>query len=152
MRIDQQRYGCEVLQRIVRQRFIEAGIDHHRGARQINRVAIGQRFGDEFGADVATRTGPVVDHHLLAPRFGEFLSDQTRDQIHTTTGGEGNDEADGACRVRLRLRLRLDGGNRGESSHATCNAVKVSIHRDITSAQICTLSEERAQYWVKGGY
>ena len=130
VRVHQQRYRREIFQRVVRQRFVEAGIDNDRRTRQIKRVAVRRRLRHHFGADIAAGAGPVVDDDLLVPRLGEFLSDQARHQINAAAGSKGDDEADRAGGVGL----RIHDGRAGNRKQKYCNSAKHAIHVGFSSS------------------
>ena len=71
----------KILQRVIRQFFIDARIHHKRRRHQYQRMAIGRGLGHRVGADNAIRTRAVVDHHRLAELAGELLGDDARNQI-----------------------------------------------------------------------
>src|SRR6266568_898056 len=73
-----------------------------------HRVSVGRGLGDDVGADIAARAGPVVDHDLLREALGELLRDDASDDVGAAARREGDDEADrlGGIGVRRRGRLR----------------------------------------------
>ena len=69
----------EVLDRIVRQRLVEAQVGDDRGvARHHQRVAVGRGLGDEAGREAAAGADLALHHHRLAPGRGELVADQAR--------------------------------------------------------------------------
>jgi hypothetical protein len=51
---------------------VRADAPHHQ------RVAIGRRFGNQLGGDVAARSGAVLDHHRLPPGLAPAVADEAR--------------------------------------------------------------------------
>ena len=102
------RDDAEVAQRIIGQIFVDRRIDRERTGRGAgDGVAIvgcghhGLQPGDAIG------TGAVVDDDLLADALAEFLRDDARHEIDTTTRREWHDHADRFVGVGL---CRGDGG------------------------------------------
>ena len=58
-----------------------------------NGVTVGCCSGSLSCADVAARTGQVLDIELLPQLFGQFLQDKAGDDIGRPTGREWNDHA-----------------------------------------------------------
>jgi hypothetical protein len=105
-----QRHRREIFDRIVRQLAVERHVDRVGADRAHQyRVAVGGRFGDVVGADIAAGAGTVIDNHRLAPAFVELLAYRARDDVERTAGGERHDEADrldGIIRLRERRARR----------------------------------------------
>ena len=102
-RMNDQHVGCgrgerdrrEILDRIEGHFGEEARVDRERSRRaHQDRVTVGRGLGDDVGADIAARAGPVVDHHLLREAHGESLRDRARDDVGAAARGKGHDEAD----------------------------------------------------------
>ena len=53
------------------------------GLTEQQRVAVGRRLGDRFGADIVAGAGLVLDDELLAELFGQPLPDQPRDECRS---------------------------------------------------------------------
>lgn len=70
--------------RVDRKRAVEA---HHEG------VAVRGRARDEFRADVAVGSGPVVHQHLLAEGVRQLLSEDAREHVGGSSRGKGHDHA-----------------------------------------------------------
>jgi hypothetical protein len=92
----------EILQRVVWQVFAQRGIDRVRGTREEQRVTVGRRIRRELRRDHLPAAAAVVDHHLLAERFGELRREEPSDDVACAAGRIGNDHAHGALRVGLR--------------------------------------------------
>ena len=71
-------------------------------------MTVGRRLGDEIGADVAVRTGLVLDDDRLPERLRQSLSDRARKNVGCSSGRIGNDDADRLRRIRLRVRRNRD--------------------------------------------
>ena len=96
--------GREILDRIVGELLVHARAEDERGvAAHHQRVAVRRGLGGAFGGDVAARAGDVLDHHRLAPGFGEFLGKQPRGDVGRDAGREADQDADRLLRV-VRLR------------------------------------------------
>jgi hypothetical protein len=66
---------------------------------------------DERRAYGRACTAPVFDHDLLAPRFAQFLREQTRDNIVAAARRIGHDQANRLDRIFLRpCRMGADDG------------------------------------------
>ena len=98
-----QRDGGEVLHGVERQLRVEPGAGGVARVGHEQRVAVGCGLRDDLGSDVATGAATVVDHHRLAQRLGELLSDDARGDVGAAAGGEGDHHADGLRRVALRV-------------------------------------------------
>ncbi len=74
--------GRQILDRVVRQIAVEAGVGRQDGvvAHQ-QRVAVGRRLGDDVAGEVAAGAGAIVGDHRLAEPFVQFLADGARQQI-----------------------------------------------------------------------
>ena len=96
-----QRDRREVLDRVVRHLRVEAGVDRVRRQRSHqDRVAVGRRFRNEIGADVAARAGAVVHHNALAPRVAQLLRDRAADDVERSARRKRHDEPHRPVRVR----------------------------------------------------
>ena len=118
----------EILHVVVRHLGVEAGVDRVRADRShLERVAVGRGMGDELRADVAARTGSVVDDDLLAPGLGQLLRDVARQDVGRATGRKRDDDADRFHRVRL------GGGPRGDEREgcAEGKAAEQGRHGDL---------------------
>ena len=83
----------EILQRIVRQLFIDGGVDRDRsGLAEQQRVAVGLGFVDEIGADDRTGTAAVLDHDRLPDRLADPFGNDARDRVGAAAGGVGHDQ------------------------------------------------------------
>ena len=92
---DEARDRREILDRIVAELRIEARIDHEgRFRADEQRVAVGRRLRDVFGGDLIVGAGPVLDDHLLAPRLGEALRQDTAERVGHAAGRRRNDDGD----------------------------------------------------------
>ena len=89
-----QRNRLEVAQRHV-SGFVEQRVDHdRRDAADHQRIAVGQRFGRDLGAEAAAGTGTVVDHHALVPRLDQLLADDAGDDVGGAARRVRRDHAD----------------------------------------------------------
>jgi hypothetical protein len=88
------------------------------------RVAVGRSIGGKVGGDVAVRSRPVVDHDGLPEPLAERRADRTRDDVCRSAGREGNNQADGAVRIGLRLRHNA----RGHDAQHRDGKAKQSCH------------------------
>ena len=79
---------------------IEILIDHQRRRRRRKqRVTIGSRMIDEFGADIARRAGAVLDDDRLAPFARQPVRDQPRNGVGGAAGRERHDDFDRPVRI-----------------------------------------------------
>ena len=101
-----QTHRRQITQRIVHEFFGECGVDRHRFIGEQQRVAIGGCARADFGTDVRTGTGPVIDHDLLAPCVGEALREQAPGDVLPRAGCVGHDQAHRAFGVVGGLRQR----------------------------------------------
>jgi hypothetical protein len=81
----------EVFFGVVRQLGVQRRCVSKAQAAQAHRVTIGIGFRHQRGADNSAAAAAIVDHHRLPHGFGEFESDQARDDVGAAAGGEGND-------------------------------------------------------------
>jgi hypothetical protein len=79
------------------------------GAEQ-QRVAVGLGVRGDVGRDVAVRSGPVVDHDLLAEPVAERCSDCTRDHVDRAAGRERHNQPDRPVGIGLRGGRTNNGG------------------------------------------
>ena len=103
------------------------------GAEQ--RIAIGHRIGDGFGADQAAGAGAVVDHHLLAEQFWQAAGDNAQHHIRRPTRAIRNNHAYrfvGVDRLRRTRRsgLRVCGSRSGQAyaCYPQHQAAKITPH------------------------
>ena len=68
------------------------------------RVAVGRRFRDRVGADVAAGTGSIVDHHRLPGISDSLCPTICASTLDAAARRVGHDDADGAVRIVLRRR------------------------------------------------
>src|SRR5262245_50715752 len=95
----------EILDRVVRELGEETRIDAVRAVGPYHqRVAVWRAPRRELRAHYAVRPRPIVDQHLLAPGFGQFLADRACQQIGWTACPERNDDAYGLGGELLRAR------------------------------------------------
>jgi len=87
------------------------GAGEGRAAADEQRVAVRNGPGDQFGADRAGGTGPVVDDHRLPPDVGEARGDEACHHVGRSTRCEGDDPAYGFRGVGGGAFLRAGGGN-----------------------------------------
>ena len=93
----------EIINGVVRQLGIQAGVEPVAGGYDQYGVAIGRGFGDDFRADDAGSTRAQIHQHLLAPVLGDLRAEQSRQIIVAATGGRRHDKTDGFARVGLRV-------------------------------------------------
>ena len=79
----------------------ERRIDRMRCADLEQRVAVGRRAHDRFGADVAGAAGPVVDDDGLTEPLREPLADQAREHVTGAAGREADHDAHRSRRDRF---------------------------------------------------
>ena len=84
----------EVLGGVERQPSVERRRDGVRGdGVQPDGVAVGRRLGDRVGADIAARTGAILDDELLAGHLGQLARDDARERVGRPAGREDHDVA-----------------------------------------------------------
>ena len=79
------------------------------------RVAVGRRPHDRFGADIAGAARPVVDDDGLAETLREPLADQTHEDVTGAAGREPNHDANRPRRIGLRSCNERNGRKRGST-------------------------------------
>ena len=89
-----------------------------------HRVAVRRRFHRKFGGDVAVAAGAVVDEHLLAETFAEFLREHATDRVGAATGGVRDDEADRLLRIGLCGHARTEQKTDGQTCKSECSFPK----------------------------
>lgn len=77
------------------------------------RITIGCRSGDEFGAEIGTCTRPVLDDDSLAKLLGKRRRNNARDDVRLNTGGVADDETDRPGWIIERRRPSRYGRERG---------------------------------------
>ena len=70
--------------------------------REVEGVAVGFRFGDEFGPQRAVGARPVLHHHDLAQRFAQLVGEEPRHEVGRSTGREADNEPNRTGRIALR--------------------------------------------------
>ncbi|MCY1223816.1 hypothetical protein D9M72_359560 [compost metagenome] len=94
-------HRLEALDGVVRQLAHHAGIDGMAARHQRQRVTVRGGLCHQVGADDAGGAAAVVDHHRLAPGFGQLLADQARGKVDGAAGGSGHDDGDGLGGIAL---------------------------------------------------
>src|SRR5688500_10065467 len=137
--------GGEIAQRVVARIAVEVRIDHERTLmREGEGVAVGRGFGAGRGADVALRTGAVVDDHLLAPLLAELGRQNAGQRVRAAAGRERHDEAHGLLgEPVLRVHRGRADEDRGEDRfHGPTTVIAPSI-LSVTPAMLRASSEAR---------
>ena len=119
-----QGHGLKVLDRVVRQVLVQAGVDGVRadGAAK-QRVAIGRRLGHKRCANAARLAGLVLDHHSLFQRLLQLVGDGAANDVGGATGGEGHHVADGlGIGPVARLGMGLGGRQCAQCGQQRCSA------------------------------
>jgi hypothetical protein len=95
------RCGCdradrrELLIRVIAHVGIERRIDRHRASEsEYHRVSVRRAARDLPRADIAPRTGPILDHHLLSERTTHAFADQPRHDVIAAAGGKRDHQRD----------------------------------------------------------
>ncbi len=83
-----QSHRREVTQRVPRRSILQKRREPHRAAAFEQRVTIGLRFGYDFRADVARA---VLYDDRLPERTGDFLRNETREQVAAAADRAGDD-------------------------------------------------------------
>ena len=83
----------KIAQRVERQFGIKRGIDGKCHCRKQQRVTVRRTFGNDVGAYGRAAARAVIDDNLLPPQFGEFLADETADEIVDRTRRVRHNEA-----------------------------------------------------------
>src|SRR5262245_52648278 len=85
------RDGCEVPDRVVRHFGEQARVHSVRPVRpEHQRVAVRSALRYHLRSHHAVRAAAVLDHNLLAPRLGQLLPDDARQDIRWSARAEGN--------------------------------------------------------------
>src|SRR6267154_5807220 len=108
----------EVPLRVERQRPVQRHVDRVGRRGDEERVAVGRALRDEIGADVAARSGAVLDDDRLPERFAQTGRERPRGEIGDPARRKSDDEPD-----RLRGVLRERGERKKERDHpgAACH-------------------------------
>jgi hypothetical protein len=96
--------GSEVMQEIEFQIPVKRGIGRIGGRREQERVAVGRRFRDEFGADVAAGARFIVEHERLAEFFRKPLRKHASDHVGRAARRKSKHDVDGPVRIIERER------------------------------------------------
>ena len=97
----------DILHGVERHLVVEARIDRELRQRcQQERIAVGRCLGDAIAGNVGAGAGNVLDHHRLAPRLRELVSDHPRNEIGGPGRRETHDDPDRLVRI-ARLRDRV---------------------------------------------
>src|SRR4051812_22182523 len=92
----------EIAQSIEWQVAIQTMVDRHdSGRREKQRVTVAGGFCDRLSAYVSSRTGTIVDDHLLTPRLAQLLCDDARSDIGRSCRRERHDQTNRLGRVAL---------------------------------------------------
>src|ERR1700682_5550891 len=105
---EKHRHRREVPDGIERKLGIQARIRSERARDEKHRVAVGWRFDYGLCADVAGRTRPVLDDHLLPPAFTQLLAEETRYEIRRSARGVRNDASNRLAGIVLSERLPVE--------------------------------------------
>ena len=93
----------QILERVVRQLFVEADIDRKcAGGADREDVAVGRRLGDRIEPDRTAGAGPVLDHDGLAEARLQLRLEGARHDLGGAARREGDDQPDRARRIGLR--------------------------------------------------
>jgi hypothetical protein len=92
----------DIADEIVIELFVKRRVDRMNQIDLQQRVAIGRRVHDHFGADVGAAAGPVLDNELLPEVLGQPLSHQARYNVSPPASCNRNDDADRPRRIGLR--------------------------------------------------
>src|SRR3990170_3667537 len=87
---------------------VQAWVGRMDAGRQHDRVAVGRGSNQRFGADDRVAAGAVLHDYLLAPAFGQLLTEKTGHYRGAASGSIGGDEADRLVGISL-----LGGGGTG---------------------------------------
>ena len=93
----------DVAEKIEFEFVVERGVDRVRHGGEQQRVSIGRRVHDGFGADVAAGARTVLGHEGLAQPVGQPLADQARGDVDAAAGGKTGDDAHRPRRIILRF-------------------------------------------------
>ena len=88
---DRRKVALDVVGQLLEQRRVDGDLAERRDEEG---VAVGRRLGDGRHPDEAVAAGPVLDDHLLAPRFRELLPDDARGDVGDPARRERDHEAD----------------------------------------------------------
>lgn len=78
---------------------VERCIDGVARNRQQHGVTVRGSMCDHFGADIACRSGPVVDDELLIEPLSKGLGDHTSEDVRRQPCGEADNDVNGSGRV-----------------------------------------------------
>ena len=150
-RIDDQADGGEILDCVITQIFVEAGIDDVGGRRDEQRMTVGRRAGEKFTRHVAARARTIVDDERLAEHVGELLRDHAAHGVGAPARGEPDDHAHRAGWITLcgafrrRRRARREGRQQRRRAYTPRTAIEVRhqhahlLRANVTSHQFATI-------------
>ncbi len=110
----QQRDRREILQWIIGEFAVQAGIDSMHSRCRQQHVAIAGSADHRLRADIAACTRAIFDDDLLLPDLGQLLPDDARQDVGRAAGRLGHDDAYGFSRISLGTRLLRRIGDRRE--------------------------------------
>ena len=131
-----QRDRREVVDRLVRQLGVQRRADGVGLRCQQQRVAVGWRPGHRLGADRGTRTGPVVDHHLLPQPLAQLLRHHAGRSVDRATRRERHDDADRPAGKVLRQRSVPRPARRTATSPPCASTASASSGRAVDTARL----------------
>ncbi len=108
-RMRDHRHRSEVSSGIVLEIAIHRRAHGQRRGRYQQRMSVGRRGGDEFGADGAPGAGAVLDHERLSRRSRQPLGEHSPDDVGSRARRERDDDSYWARRIRLGKRAFGEG-------------------------------------------
>src|SRR5215472_12413478 len=94
---------------------VERRIDCVRRSGPQQRIAVGRRTNDRFGADIGAPARTVLNDEWLAQALRQPLAHQAYQYIRRAAGGRGDDDAHRPRRIGLRPSEARDGRERGNA-------------------------------------
>src|SRR5262249_37509138 len=98
-REDHERDRGQVLDRIVRQLFVQARIDGNGGTGHHQRVAVGRGLGGTLDRNIAASASRILDQDGFAPGLGKLVCKQPRRDVRGTAGRKTDENSNGFVRV-----------------------------------------------------
>src|SRR5215831_14321364 len=98
-REDHERDRGQVLDRVVRQLFVQARIDGNGGTGHHQRVTVGRGLCGTLDRNIAAGAGRILDQDGFAPGLGKLVCKQPRCDVRGTAGRKTDENSNGFVRI-----------------------------------------------------
>ena len=123
-RVGNARDRREIADEIEAEVAVERGVEHVGQHRAEHRVAVGRRARGGFGADVARKSRPVLDHERLAEQVRQPLPDEARHDVGRVAGRKADHDPHRPRRIGLRERAAGCGRQQGRNRRGKTKTVR----------------------------